>query len=165
MRLIIHDLTEADINKFKFNKDDKIISTINCNNNCIGCFSCWIKHPTKCIHNDIYSNIVDYLKITDEFIIISKSRYGCYSKEIKQVLERCIGYVLPYFTIRKNKVHHKTRYKNKLNFTTFFYGDITKEDKKCLYDLTKANSINLNTNNFNVICENNIEEIYNVYFN
>lgn len=165
MRLILHDLNEEDILKFKFKEDDKIISTLNCTNSCIGCFSCWIKHPTRCIYKDSFSNLVHYLKKSDELIIISKSRYGSYSSSIKIVLERCIGYVHPYFVIRKNMIHHKSRYKNKLNFTVFFYGNITDQDRVCLYDLVKANSINLNTYNFNVICKNKLKEIYHVYFN
>ena len=75
MRTIIHDLTKNDIKSIEFNKDDKILSSINCKNNCIGCFSCWIKHPKNCIFNDEFSNITDSLKSSDELVIISKCRY------------------------------------------------------------------------------------------
>ena len=150
MRTIIHDLNLEDISKFDFANDDIIIDAKECKNSCIGCFSCWVKHPTKCMYKDEYSNIPEFLKDSDELIIISKNRYGCYSNTIKRVLERCIGYVLPHFTIREGSIHHMSRYKNKIFLTAYFYGDITDNDKECLYDLVKANSINLNCNDFDV---------------
>ena len=164
MRTILHDLDINIINKFKFNEDDIVINCNECKNSCIGCFSCWTKTPTKCALKDNFYNITDYLKKSTDFIIISKNRYGCYSENIKRVLERCIGYVLPYFTIRNGKIHHKLRYNKKLNFITYFYGVINKNDEICLNKLAKANSINLGANNYKVIYKD-IEEIKNVYFN
>ena len=156
MRTIIHDLNEKEIN---FNLDDKILSSSECKNNCIGCFSCWIKHPKKCIFNDEFSNTTNYLKDSDELVIISKCRYGCYSSKIKRVLERCIGYVLPYFTIRNNEIHHESRYNKKIKLTTYFYGDITKDDKKAIETLVKANAINLNVKEYTINYIEDIKEI------
>ena len=157
MKTIIHDLDFLDKELFNINDLDTVISANECKNSCIGCFSCWIKHPKKCFYNDSFSNIPDSLKDSDELIIISKNRYGCYSENVKRVLERCIGYVLPYFTIRNKHIHHASRYKNKLKLTTYFYGDITDKDRLCLENLVKANSINLNASSFD------IKEINNVY--
>jgi len=159
MRTIIDDLKENELKKIKFNKEDILISSINCNKHCIGCFSCWIKHPKKCALNDDFSNMTELLRESDEFIIISKCRYGCYSSSTKKVLERCIGYVLPYFTIRNNEIHHACRYERKLKFKTYFYGDITEKDKMILNKLIKANAININAKSYKVICINNIKEL------
>lgn len=159
MKTIIHDLDDKDIKKIKFNEEDKIISSLNCNNNCIGCFSCWVKHPKKCAIKDNYSEIVEYIKSSEELVLISKNRYGCYSSNVKRVLERCIGYVLPYFTIRNKEMHHQSRYDRKIKISTYFYGDITKEDKKCLEKLVQANAINLNANDYEVNCLKNIKEL------
>lgn len=159
MRTIIHDLNEKELKKIKFNKDDKLISALNCNNNCIGCFSCWVKHPKRCGIKDEFSNIAEYIKESDELILISKCRYGCYSSSVKRVLERCIGYVLPYFTIRDNEIHHQSRYDNKIKLCTYFYGDISLEDKKCVDKLVKANSINLNASEYKINYVDNLKEL------
>lgn len=159
MRTIIHDLNEKEVKKIKFNKEDILISSLNCNKHCIGCFSCWVKHPKKCALNDDYSNMTELLKNSDELIIISKCRYGCYSAETKMVLERCIGYVLPYFTMRNNEIHHASRYKKQLNLKTYFYGDITDEDKLTLEKLIKANAININVKDYNITYINNKKEL------
>ena len=165
MRTIIHDLKNKDLSKFIFDSEDIIINTNKCDNYCIGCFSCWIKHPKKCIYNDEFSNIVESIKNSNELIIISKSRYGCYSHELKRFLERCIGYVLPYFTIRNGEIHHKTRYSHKLKISIYLYGNIDNQDKTVLSDLIKANMINFDINDFNINYIENIGECENVYIN
>lgn len=159
MRTIIHDLNKEDLKNIQFNKNDKVISALECTKNCIGCFSCWIKHPKKCMINDEFSNIVEFLKDSDELIIISNCRYGCYSSEVKKVFERCIGYVLPYFTIRNNEIHHKSRYDNTIKLSTYFYGEITQKDKNCVHNLVKANSINLNSKSYEVNYVHNLKEL------
>ena len=70
MRTIIHDLNDKDVKKIKFRDSDKVISANNCKNNCVGCFSCWIKNPKRCIYNDDYSNMCNYIKDSKELIII-----------------------------------------------------------------------------------------------
>ena len=156
MRVIIHDLEKIDV---CFNSDDIVIDVNKAINRCIGCFSCWIKTPTNCVHGDC--PIVDYLKNADEFIIISKSRYGCYSSNVKKILERTIGYVLPYFEMRKGFIHHKDRYSKRIKLIVYFYGIISKKDKECLENLVRANSINFNVE-YNI---NYLKELKNVYIN
>ena len=164
MKTIIHDLEVLDKDLFNIKDDNVVIKANECSNSCIGCFSCWVKHPKVCIYKDEYSNITDSLKNSDELILISKNRFGCYSESIKRVLERCIGYVLPYFTIRNNHIHHASRYNKKLKLTTYFYGDITDNDYECLNNLVKANSINLNASSYEVKKLDN-KVINNVYTN
>ena len=150
IRTIIHDLNENEFNKRFDNLNDYIINSKKCKHNCIGCFSCWIKHPKKCMINDNYSNLVDCISKSTELIIISRCRYGCYDSDVKKVLERCIGYVLPYFTIRNDEIHHESRYNKSLKFIVYLYGDVSREDKKCIDILVKANAINLNANQYEV---------------
>ena len=159
MKIIIHDLEVKDLKYTNFNKDDIVINSLACNKSCIGCFSCWIKHPKRCALNDDFSNIVEYLKNSDELIIISKCRYGCYSSSTKKVLERCIGYVLPHFTIRNNEIHHQSRYDNKLKLSVYFYGDIIDDDKEICNKLVRANSINLNASDYEINYIYDLKEI------
>ena len=159
MRTIIHDLNDNELKNINFSKEDKVINSLECNKSCIGCFSCWIKHPKRCALNDSFYNIVEHLKDSDELIIISKCRYGCYSSATKRVFERCIGYVLPHFTIRNNEIHHQSRYDNKLKLSVYFYGNITEDDKKICNKLVKANSINLNASDYDIKYIYDLKEI------
>ncbi|MDO4963390.1 MAG: flavodoxin family protein [bacterium] len=156
MKTVICDLPKKYIPKIE---NYNFISSVDCKYHCVGCFSCWIKTPSKCIISDEYNYICNSLNKSDELIIISNCRYACYSSDVKRVLERCIGYVLPYFEIRKGVIHHKSRYDNKLNFTVYFYGNIKEEDKTIIENLVKANSINLNAKNYKVSYFKNIKEV------
>lgn len=143
MKIIIHDLNEK--------LDISGIIEFNGHNikNCIGCFSCWFKTPKNCIHQDDLKTIGNLLLNCDEVIIISKCINGCYSSTVKQVLERCISYVEPFFEIRNNEIHHKLKINKKLNFNILFYGNFTSEDKLVATKLVEANM-----NNFASTLEN-----------
>ena len=63
----------------------------------------------------------------------------------KNVMDRSISYILPFFEMRNGEMHHKSRYTNTLKIKAVFYGeDITEEEKETARELVKANAINLN---------------------
>lgn len=157
MRLIIHDLENLDFSKLS--KNDFAVQTNSCKN-CIGCFNCWVKTPLKCVLNDDMMFNGKKLLDSEELIIISKCVYGSYSSKVKRILERCISYVEPFFTLRENEIHHRMRDEKKLKFKIFFYGDnFSDEYKDTAIKLIKANQKNLNTEEPNVYFINNLEEI------
>lgn len=84
-----------------------------------------------------------YLGMCDELVIVSKCTYGCYSPFIKNVLDRSISYISPYFTMRNNEMHHEHRYENKIQITAYFYDTkISENEKKTAMDLVHANALN-----------------------
>ncbi|MDF2803085.1 MAG: hypothetical protein K0S61_2988 [Anaerocolumna sp.] len=147
MKLLIHDLEKTEIDKIigNTNEDIAVVDNTNRINNCIGCFGCWIKTPSSCVIKDSYMDMGKLIAKSDDIIIISKCVYGGYSPFIKNVLDRSISYVLPYFTIRKGEMHHKSRYLNQSKLSVYFYGeDITNEERITAQDLVTANALNLN---------------------
>lgn len=148
MKLILHDLNQEQVKAIGLNElaDQNIVIDSNgINQYCLGCFACWIKKPGKCIIPDEYQNMGENLSKVDEFLIISKSTFGSYSSSVKNVLDRSISYVLPFFEIRKGEMHHKERYHKNLIFSAVFYGeDITEMEKETAKNLVKANALNLN---------------------
>lgn len=147
MKVLIHDLTQNELNTLlpKISNDIKIISNDGTIEKCIGCFSCWIKTPCRCILKDNYRNLGSLYSKCDEIIILTRCCYGCYSPFIKNVLDRSINYILPYFTMRNNEMHHTSRYKNKFKLSVYAYGEnITDEEKETMKELVTANVINFN---------------------
>lgn len=143
MRTIIHDL--EDISFLNLNDSDTLVSEAE--KNCIGCFSCWVRTPFNCIHRDKISNNGKVILNSDELIIISRCISGSYSSKVKRIIERSISYVEPFFTIRNDEIHHKSRTDRKLNFKVYFYGkNITEKDKEIAKIFVEANMNNLNTN-------------------
>ena len=82
--------------------------------------------------------------VCDEFLIISKNTYGCYSPSVKNALERSISYVLPDFTIREGETHHKPRYRRAFALSAVFYGKAEQREKATARRLVEANAVNLN---------------------
>ena len=156
MRTTIHDLEDTSF--LNLNDDDVLVS--DAEKNCIGCFSCWVKTPFNCIHKDKISNNGETILNSDDLIVISRCTYGSYSSKVKRIIERSISYVEPFFTIRNNEIHHRSRTNKKLNFKIYFYGDnITERDKEVAKVFCEANMNNLNTNYPEVYFYDDYEEI------
>lgn len=157
MKLILSDLGNLPIKS-----DDKHHVIYNDGNlhHCVGCFGCWIKTPGQCVIKDDYSNMGHLLSRCDELIIISKCTYGGYSPFIKNLLDRGISYVSPYFLIRNGEMHHKRRYDNVISISVYFYGeDITQFEKETANSLVNANAVNYDGIVRNVSFFSSVEEV------
>ncbi|MBV4417836.1 flavodoxin family protein [Clostridium tyrobutyricum] len=146
MKLLIHDLKADDLKKIFSNilDDMIIISDDGTIHNCIGCFGCWIKTPAACVIHDKYKDMGEYLSKCSDVIIISECYYGGFSPFVKNVLDRSISYLHPYFIIKNGEMHHRRRYNNNINMQVYFYGkNITERERQTAKKLVKANSINL----------------------
>lgn len=146
MRLLIHDLDEKTFLELLPEplKDVKVISDDGTIKSCIGCFGCWVKTPGECIIEDNYSNLGEDISKSDEVTLISRCTYGGFSPFVKNVLDRSISYIHPYFEIRNGEMHHKRRYDHHYDLKVWFYGeDLTEQEKKTAEKLVKANSINM----------------------
>lgn len=147
MKLIIHDLEKEQLQNFYLAEhDDKIVSKENKIHKCMGCFGCWVKTPGQCVIKDEFQKMGEWIAGADKVVIISRCVYGSYSPFVKNVLDRSISYIHPYFTKRNGEVHHRSRYHRKQNFEIIFYGEqILSEEKETAMALTKANGVNFNT--------------------
>ena len=162
MHLFIHDLEENEnlFLKQLTQKNIVIISNTNTIKHCIGCFSCWIKTPAQCIIKDGYENMGELISKSESITIISKCFYGGFSPFVKNVLDRSISYLHPYFVIKNGEMHHKRRYDNHFKLTVYFYGeDITQKEKETAEKLVKANAVNLYCDIKDVFFVHDIEEM------
>ena len=164
--LLVHDLTKDDENAILpcLKDNTKIFSKEISNiHPCIGCFNCWVKTPGKCIIDDDYTEMPKYILENNHFVIISKIKYGCYSPYIKNVIDRSIGFLLPFFRVVDGNMHHSIRYDKIPEMTFIAYGDdITYEEKETFKDLTHGNAINFGCDKFNVFFAENIENLKNI---
>lgn len=148
MKLLLHDLPEKEAKKLLPNipKDTIVYSPKQNIHPCIGCFSCWFVTPGYCIIKDDHCNLSESFSKVQEVVIISKCVYGSYSPYIKNVIDRNLSYVLPFFELREGNTRHTPRYENKINFTVHFYGEnLSQEEKNIAQDLVEANCKNFNS--------------------
>lgn len=146
--LLIHDLNVEDSKEIVslLPKDSKVLSKeIDNIKGCLGCFNCWTKTPGRCIIEDSYTEMPKYILEGGTFIIITKIKYGCYTSYVKNVIDRSIGILLPFFQTVNGELHHLPRYNNtNLKFVVIGYGeDVTPYEEDTFKDLVKRNAINL----------------------
>lgn len=159
-RLFIYDIDEKDEDIFSgVGSDDFLFSASPAVKSCIGCFGCWIKTPGKCVLKDRCSVIPSYISKSSEIIIVTPLLYGGYSSNIKAVLDRSIGYVLPYFQIVSGEMHHKMRYQNPFKLSVYFYGECDNEEKDIAQRLVKANAVNLGAGSYDVYFYDSVDSI------
>lgn len=149
MKLIIHDLNKEqakELGIFSLNKEDYTVidSTGSKNSYCIGCFGCWLKTPGRCIIRDDFQTMGERLAASDEILIISKATFGSYSSPVKNVMDRSISFVMPFFDIRGGEMHHAERYDKHHKISAVFYGNMTEDEEDTARNLVKANALNLN---------------------
>jgi multimeric flavodoxin WrbA len=140
----MHDLPEMDFNGIisAIDKETIIVSDNGKIHHCIGCFGCWIKTPGVCIFQDGYQNMGQLFSKCDKITVISKCLYGGYSPFIKNVWDRSISYLLPYFTKKNNETHHKMRYNNEFKLFVHFYGNsVSQNEISTAEKLVKANCV------------------------
>lgn len=163
MKLIIHDLSEKDANipVLSASENTQVIFNNGKIKPCLGCFGCWVKTPGECIiKNDGYNYIGKMFGHADEIWLISECCYGAFSPFVKNVLDRCIGYLLPFFKIVNNEMHHKIRYDNRFLIRTFMYGEnITDDEKQTAREILVGNFINMDCKPDDVLFFKSVEEM------
>ncbi|MBO7677165.1 MAG: flavodoxin family protein, partial [Erysipelotrichaceae bacterium] len=147
MKLVIHDLNKEKWQKIADQYEGStIISDDGTIQPCIGCFGCWNKTPGKCVIKDGYDDMGYLIHHSDEVVVISRYTYGGFSGFVKNVFDRCLGYVLPHFELVKGQSHHKKRYEEDKPYTFIFYGhDLSEEDKNDAIRYVNAVCTNLRT--------------------
>lgn len=167
MKLILHDMDGNEFNHLFPDLPDsfKVVSNDDTIKNCVGCFGCWIKTPGACVIRDHYGDMGEWLAKSNELIIISKCFYGGYSPFVKNILDRSISYIHPYFETRNNEMHHKRRYNHTFETSVWFYGeDITDDERSTAEKVVVANSINIVSNIKRLQFIKSVEEIGEVFY-
>ena len=131
MGLLIHDLSSEEWTRVSREYDGwDIVSDNGSIRPCVGCFSCWNRDPGRCAIKDGYDNMGSLIHHADEVVVISRYTYGGFSGFVKNVFDRCLGYVLPQFEVAGGETHHQKRYDEDKPFTFIFYGHDLNEDEK-----------------------------------
>ncbi|MCQ2563222.1 MAG: flavodoxin family protein [Mogibacterium sp.] len=131
MGLLIHDLSSEEWTRVSREYDGwDIVSDNGSIRPCVGYFSCWNRDPGRCAIKDGYDNMGSLIHHADEVVVISRYTYGGFSGFVKNVFDRCLGYVLPQFEVAGGETHHQKRYDEDKPFTFIFYGHDLNEDEK-----------------------------------
>ncbi|MDR1247397.1 MAG: flavodoxin family protein [Clostridiales Family XIII bacterium] len=159
--LILHDLRQSDAEQFLPRDSVKysLFAAAPPVRHCAGCFLCWVKTPGRCVIPDRGADFAAIMTKHDELIFLSRLVFGGLSPDIKAVLDRSIGFVLPFFRKLNGETHHVRRYDKSPAFRYIFYGvDITDKEKETAKKLAAANALNFGSERFSVSFFSSIPE-------
>ena len=111
---------------------------------CTGCWTCWVKTPGQCIHDDEGEQIFRSVLNSDFYILDSPLRMGFTSALLKTITDRLIVLLHPYIEIQQGECHHKKRYTKYPDFGILYAKekDTDDEDLKIISDIYDRFAIN-----------------------
>jgi multimeric flavodoxin WrbA len=110
---------------------------------CVGCFQCWTKTPGQCVIPDRGQALCRLLARAERFTVVSRCCYGGLSPDGKAMIDRHIGYMLPYFHVHGGEMHHVPRYPQRFALAWHLYGDITPAERETARRYCAANARNM----------------------
>jgi hypothetical protein len=103
-----------------------------------------MKTPGTCVLKDRGREFAQLVPRHDELVIVTRLVFGAVSPDVKAVMDRSIGVLLPFFRVIGGEMHHSLRYAIRPNLRYVFYGDhITDAEKATARRLVEANAVNL----------------------
>jgi hypothetical protein len=144
-KLILHDLGARDAERFLPKDPARYLAfaAAPAVRHCAGCFRCWLKTPGKCAIGDRAAGFAALMAEHGEVCFLSRLVFGGLSPDIKAVLDRSIGFVLPFFRRLNGETHHVMRFEASPDFRYVFYGaDMAEREKETARRLAAANALN-----------------------
>jgi hypothetical protein len=110
---------------------------------CLGCFGCWVRTPGRCVQPDRASAFSSLMPSHDRLAIVSRLVFGGLSAPVKAVVDRSIGFVLPFFEERDGEMRHRRRYPWSPGLDYLFYGqDLDEAQMATARELARRNRKN-----------------------
>jgi len=112
---------------------------------CVGCFGCWVKKPGECVMNDGIGEINRSSINSDLVVYLSPVVFGQFSANIKNVIDRWLPNMLPFFMTRPDgSTMHPPRYEDYPKQIMIGYGDTLDERDASLFtDVNKKHRSNV----------------------
>jgi multimeric flavodoxin WrbA len=118
---------------------------------CVGCFRCWVETPGVCVISDRAAGFAALMAAHDEVVFLSRMVFGGLSPDVKAVLDRSIGFMMPFFRRLNGETHHVKRFDESPAFRYLFYGtDIPEREREAARRLAAANALNMGSEHCSV---------------
>lgn len=105
---------------------------------CMGCFGCWVKSPGECVIKDMAEKINEAYINSEVVVYLCPVVFGQFSANMKNVLDRWIPNILPFFKRRADgSTIHPARYHNYPRQIMIAYGHESEEDAQLFADISR----------------------------
>ncbi len=93
---------------------------------CIGCWSCWVKTPGRCVFADQMTIVYEKLIGSDRVLLMLPVKQGFVEGAAKTFIDRIIPIYHPYIMLHEGEMMHQDRYEKYPDFE--FYVDANELD-------------------------------------
>ncbi|HSV42071.1 MAG TPA: NAD(P)H-dependent oxidoreductase [Methanomassiliicoccales archaeon] len=112
---------------------------------CRGCYGCWIETPGQCHNQDDGPDIIRSWMVSDMVILVGNVTFGCYPSLLKNMLDRMIGILHPYYVAKRSSVEHLARYEfNPSLLAVGVRTELNEQNDETFKRLVHQNAITLN---------------------
>lgn len=102
---------------------------------CIGCWSCWVRTPGICVHQDDMPNVYTQLMASDRVVLALPTAGGFLKGSAKTFIDRLIPLYHPYISLHQGEMMHYYRYDSYPEMDFYWQaGNLDAEENQVLED-------------------------------
>ena len=125
---------------------------------CIGCWTCWLETPGKCVMRDkmveSYPNYVN----SDTVILLMDTAQGFINHQAKAFIDRTIPHYHPYIEIVGGECHHVARYKQYPDMVFYFDREgLTNQEEQVIEDYLYRTAYHFKSNAYRIVKDNGLQ--------
>jgi len=125
---------------------------------CIGCWSCWVKTPGRCVMRDQMAECYpDYVN-SDTVILLMNTAQGFISHQAKAFLDRTIPHFHPYIELVDGECHHVARYKGYPDMVSYYDTDgLTKQEEQVIEDYLYRTAYHFKSKAYRIVKDGSLQ--------
>ena len=117
---------------------------------CMGCFSCWVRTPGRCVIRDDAVGVYPLIAHSDHVIYVSRLFCGSYDVPMKTMLERAIPVQQAFIRLLDGETHHIQRAVVPKKATIVAYGVRDREEENLFRRLVARNAKNMSFQSYEI---------------
>lgn len=162
MKILLLDTTKEQIGKviyeeikYKIKNDGEYIDAGELNiSHCVGCNSCWLKTPGKCVIKDDFEPVLKKMSKADQVWLVTDTKFGFVSYKTKNIIDRVMPLVTMNLHFKGNQMRHVMRYKHNPDFGIIYSGE---GDREYLTKWVDRVALNFGSRSFGAYSNDNRE--------
>lgn len=122
---------------------------------CIGCWSCWVKTPGRCVFSDQMNEVYPAIMASDRVLLMLPVAQGFVSGAAKTFIDRLIPLYHPYIDLHRGEMMHRARYEKYPEFEFFVdASQLTPEEETVLEDYFFRTAYHFKQTGFRLVAQN-----------
>ena len=127
-------------------------------NACIGCWSCWLKTPGRCVMKDEMTEAYSDYVNSDTVILVMNTAHGFISHNAKAFLDRTIPHYHPYIEIINGECHHVARYNSYPDMVFYFDTEgLTKQEEQVIEDYLYRTAFHFKGKSYRIVKDGSLK--------